>query len=63
MISPVDALLIIPGIAIPVLALVSNYCVGATLNVIASGTSFAAGVALLFVQRVRSDLILSLIHI
>ena len=58
MISPVDALLIIPGIAIPVLALVSNYRLGATLNVIASGASFAAGVALLFVQRVRSDLII-----
>jgi hypothetical protein len=27
-ISPVDALLIIPGIAIPVLALVRNYRVG-----------------------------------
>ncbi len=58
MISPVDALLIIPGVAIPVLALVSNYRLGATLNVIASGASFAAGVALLFVQRVRSDLII-----
>jgi hydrogenase-4 component F len=57
-ISPVGALLIIPGIAIPVLALVSNYRLGATLNVIASGASFAAGVALLFVQRVRSDLII-----
>ncbi|MBV9627605.1 MAG: hydrogenase 4 subunit F, partial [Xanthobacteraceae bacterium] len=58
MISPVDALLIIPGIAIPVLALVSNYRLGAALNVVASGASFAAGVALLFAQRSRSDLII-----
>jgi hydrogenase-4 component F len=57
-ISPVDALLIIPGIAIPVLALVSNYRLGAALNVLASGASFAAGVALLFAQRSRSDLII-----
>jgi hydrogenase-4 component F len=57
-ISPVDALLIIPGVAIPVLALVSNYRLGATLNVVASGASFAAGVALLFAQRSRSDLII-----
>lgn len=58
MISPVDALLIIPGIAIPVLAVVSNYRLGAALNVIASGASFAAGVVLLFAQRSRSDLII-----
>jgi hydrogenase-4 component F len=57
-ISPVDALLIIPGIAIPVLALVSNYRLGAALNVVAAGASFAAGVALLFAQRSRSDLII-----
>jgi hydrogenase-4 component F len=57
-ISPVDALLIIPGIAIPVLAVVSNYRLGAALNVIASGASFAAGVVLLFAQRSRSDLII-----
>ncbi len=58
MISPVDALLIIPGIAIPVLALVSNYRLGAALNVVAAGASFVAGVALLFAQRSRSDLII-----
>ena len=58
MISPVDALLIIPGIAIPVLALVSNYRLGATLNVVASGASLAAGISLLFAQRSRSDLII-----
>ncbi len=58
MIAPVDALLIIPAIAIPVLALVRNYRLGAALNVIASGASFVAGALLLFAQRSRSDLII-----
>jgi hydrogenase-4 component F len=57
-ISPVDALLIIPGIAIPVLALVRNYRVGAALNVVAAGASLVAGIALLFAPRSRSDLII-----
>ena len=56
--SAVDALLITPAIAIPILALVSNYRLGAALNVIASGLSFAAGVALLFTPRIRSELII-----
>src|SRR5262249_4976647 len=57
-ILPVDALLIIPAVAVPILALVSNYRLGAALNVIASGASLAAGIALLFSVRVRSDLII-----
>jgi hydrogenase-4 component F len=56
--TPVDALLIIPAIAVLVLALMRNYRLGAALNVLASGASFAAGVALLFAQRSRSDLII-----
>jgi len=56
--SAVDVLLITPAIAIPILALVSNYRLGAALNVIASGLSFAAGVALLFTPRIRSELII-----
>jgi len=58
MIFPVDALLLIPAIAIPILALVSNYRLGAALNLIASGASLAAGIALLFSERTRSDLII-----
>src|SRR5262249_17938293 len=58
MILPVDALLTIPAIAVPLLALISNYRLGAALNVIASGASLAAGIALLFLERVRSDLII-----
>jgi hydrogenase-4 component F len=57
-ISPVEALLIVPGIAIPILALVRNYRLGAALNVLAAGISFVAGVLLLFAPRSRSDLII-----
>ena len=58
MISPLDAILWIPAVAIPLLALVPNYRVGAALNVLASGLVFAAGVSLLFVERARSDILI-----
>jgi hydrogenase-4 component F len=58
MISPVEAVLWIPAIAVPVLALVSNYRLGAALNVLASGLTLVAGVSLLFVARERSDLVI-----
>jgi len=57
-ILPVDMVLLIPAIAIPILAFVSSYRLGAAINVIASGLTFAAGVSLLFVERVRTDLII-----
>ena len=37
MITPLEAILWIPAVAIPLLALVPNYRVGAALNVLASG--------------------------
>ena len=58
MISPVEALLIIPAVAIPVLALITNYRLGATLNVIACAATLGAGIALLFADRVRTDLLI-----
>jgi hydrogenase-4 component F len=58
LIAPVHAVLLIPAIAVPILALVSNYRLGAGLNVLASGLTFAAGVSLLFTERVRTDLII-----
>ncbi len=58
MISPLDAILWIPAIAVPVLALVPNYRLGAGLNVIASGLTFAAGVSLLFAARARNDILI-----
>ena len=51
-------LLLIPAIAVPVLALVANYRVGATLNVIACAFTFAASLGLLIVPRVRSELLI-----
>ncbi len=58
MIAPVEAILLIPAVSAFLLALIGNYRVGATLNVIASGLTFAAGVSLLFAPRVRTDIIL-----
>jgi hydrogenase-4 component F len=40
------------------LAFIANYRIGAAINVIASGVSFAAGVALLFVERVRTAILI-----
>jgi hydrogenase-4 component F len=57
-IAPVEAILLIPAVSAFLLALIGNYRVGATLNVIASGLTFAAGVSLLFAPRVRTDIIL-----
>jgi hydrogenase-4 component F len=53
-----EALLLIPAIAVPVLALVSDYRLGAIINVIACGLTFGAGVALLFAARERSELLI-----
>src|SRR5690606_33526232 len=36
----------------------SNYRLGAALNVLASGISCAAGISLLFVERIRTDIVL-----
>jgi hydrogenase-4 component F len=57
-IAPVDALLWIPVVAVPLLALIADYRIGAALNVLASGLTFAAGVSLLFAERVRSDVLI-----
>jgi len=56
--STVEVLLLIPAIAIPVLALVTNYRLGAALNVLACALTFCAGVALLFSDRVRTELLI-----
>jgi hydrogenase-4 component F len=56
--TPVDAILWIPAIAIPILALVPNYRAGAAINVAASGLTFAAGVSLLFAERLRTDILI-----
>jgi len=58
MIAPAHAVVLIPGIAVVVLAAVPNYRVGAWLNILASGLTFAAGVSLLFAPRLRTDILL-----
>jgi hydrogenase-4 component F len=55
---PVELLLLVPAIAIVLLALVTNYRLGAALNVLACALTFGAGVALLFVPRMRSDILI-----
>ncbi|MFL5028328.1 MAG: hydrogenase 4 subunit F [Xanthobacteraceae bacterium] len=56
--TPLDALLWIPAIAVPLLALIPNYRLGAGLNILASGLTFVAGVSLLFAPRIRSDILI-----
>jgi hydrogenase-4 component F len=58
MISPAEATLIIPAIAIPILSLVSGYRLGAALNILACALTLGAAVALLFTEHPRSDLII-----
>jgi len=55
---PVELLLLVPAIAIVLLALVKNYRLGAALNVLACALTFGAGVALLFAPRMRSDVLI-----
>jgi hydrogenase-4 component F len=53
-----EALLLIPAIAAPVLAFVSDYRLGSIVNVIACALTFGAGVALLFAAPGRGDLLI-----
>jgi len=58
MIGPVEAVLIIPASAIPILALVSGYRLGAALNILACALTLGAATALLFTAHPRSELII-----
>ncbi|MBI5111960.1 MAG: hydrogenase 4 subunit F [Rhodovulum sp.] len=55
---PVALVLLIPALAIPVLAVISNYRLGAGLNVLASGLTLVAGLMLLVAPRVRGDFLI-----
>ena len=57
-ISPVDVLLAVPVVAIVVLATVSNYRIGAALNIMACAISFLAAAALPFTRHPRTDLVI-----
>ncbi|MBM3526476.1 MAG: hydrogenase 4 subunit F [Alphaproteobacteria bacterium] len=58
MISSLHAVLLIPAVAVLVLALVPGYRLGAFLNMLASGLTFAAGASLLFDPNYRSDILI-----
>jgi hydrogenase-4 component F len=57
-IGPVEALFLVPAIALPVLALVSGYRLGAGLNVLACACTLTAAISLMFTEHPRSDLII-----
>jgi hydrogenase-4 component F len=58
MIAAIDIVLVVPAVAIPVLALVTNYRAGALINVCVSGITFVGGLLLLASERIRSDLLI-----
>jgi hydrogenase-4 component F len=58
MIVPVEAIAIIPAVAIPILALTTSYRLGAALNIVACALTLAAATTLLFTEHPRSDLII-----
>jgi hydrogenase-4 component F len=58
MTGPVETILATPALALVVLALISSYRIGATLNIIACAITFCAAVALLFTGHPRSDLLI-----
>jgi hydrogenase-4 component F len=57
-IAPVYAILLVPFVAALLLALVADYRWGAAINIVACALTFAAGASLLFVDRVRTDVLL-----
>jgi hydrogenase-4 component F len=56
--APVEIVIWVPAAAMVLLALITNYRLGATINIIAAGVTFVAAVALLFVDRVRTEIII-----
>lgn len=58
MIGPIEAILLVPAIAIPILALVSGYRLGAALNILACALTLGAAVMLPFTEHPRSDIII-----
>ena len=58
LLTPLHAILLIPAIAVVILALVPNYRLGAFLNMLAAGMTFVAGASLLFGEQFRSDILI-----
>ena len=57
-VTPLQAVLLVPAVAVVLLALIPNYRLGAFLNVFASGLTFLAGASLLFEPKFRSDILI-----
>src|SRR5262245_44056932 len=57
-VTPLQAVLLVPAVAVVLLALIPNYRLGAFLNVLASALTFAAGASLLFEPQFRSDILI-----
>jgi hydrogenase-4 component F len=56
--TPAEIIIWVPAVALVLLALITNYRLGAAINIVASGIAFAAAVALLFVDRIRTEIII-----
>jgi hydrogenase-4 component F len=57
-IGPLQALLLIPAVAVVILVLLPGYRIAAFLNMLASALTFMAGAWLLFYPRYRSDILI-----
>jgi hydrogenase-4 component F len=57
-VTPLQAVALIPAVAVVVLALIPGYRLGAFLNVLASGLTFFAGASLLLNPRYRTDILI-----
>jgi hydrogenase-4 component F len=56
--TPLHAILLIPALAVVVLAFVPNYRIGAALNMLAAGLTFVSSAVLLFDPPQRSDILI-----
>jgi hydrogenase-4 component F len=56
--APAEMVVWVPAAAMVLLAFIANYRIGAAINVIASGATFVTGIALLFVERVRTEILI-----
>jgi hydrogenase-4 component F len=57
-VTPLQAVLLVPAVAVVLLALIPGYRLGAFLNVLASALTFLAGASLLFEPQFRSDILI-----
>jgi hydrogenase-4 component F len=56
--APAEMVVWVPAAAMVLLSFIANYRIGAAINVIASGATFVTGIALLFVERVRTEILI-----